>query len=356
MTRVRSLLAVSTWLALCALVASCEWMVDVRGRCTSDDDCLATELCAENRCLARTAASDGGTGLDRAAGADRNPGDASAADHGQRDSTAHDDAAARDAVPDAAGTDLQATDHNSADSLVADVRVADAAAADIAGADAARDGGSLDTAPGDQRRGDSTREDVAPFDHGHPGQPVALVNGDFEANTLKTWFWNWNGTRGNGALVPGAIPGWSTDENPGIGGPGGKGDSGVETGGNPGMRLFLNSIDWDVYQTTGYTIQAGDAFQLGWDARLTGAFGTYQMQALLATIYYLDGTSRVPIQSSTVYFDQTVFVPYRLDVDSVPAAAVGKPIGISFDNFSNQINGGNQSWLGIDNVTLTVFH
>jgi len=351
MTRVRSVLAVSAWLALWALVASCEWIVDVRGRCRSDDDCLATELCAEQRCLARTTASDGGSGLDRAAGTDGNHGDTIAADHEQRDSAPHDDATARDAAPDAAGSDLRATDHDPADAPVADVRVADSASTD-----AARDVGGLDTPVGDRRIGDSTRQDVAPFDHGHPGQPIALVNGDFEANTEKTWFWNWNGTRGNGALVPGAIPGWSTDEDPGIGGPGGKGDSGAETGGNPGMRLFLNSIDWDVYQTTSYAIQTGDAFQLGWDARLTGAFGSYQMQALLATLYYLDGTTRVPIQSITVHFDQTVFVPYRLDVDSVPAAAVGRPIGISFDNTSDQINGGNQSWVGIDNVTLTVFH
>jgi hypothetical protein len=203
------------------------------------------------------------------------------------------------------------------------------------------------------------RDQAAPdrgIDGGRIGQPVAIVNGDFEANTTKTWFWDWDGRRGTGALVPGAIPGWSTDEDPGIGGNAGKGDSGVEPGGNPGMRLFLNSVDWEVYQTTGELIRAGDVFRLDWDMLGTYAAQPGGSQVVAVALYYLDGGDRVTIQSTTVTEPQnTAFLPFSFDGGAAPPQAVGKPIGLAFDNITDQIVVGAQTWVGIDNVALTVF-
>ncbi|MBI5536711.1 MAG: hypothetical protein HY898_28585 [Deltaproteobacteria bacterium] len=188
---------------------------------------------------------------------------------------------------------------------------------------------------------------------GGVSEPVAMVNGDFESNQEKTWFWDWNGQKGTGALVPGAIPGWSTDEDPGIGGPSGKGDSGVEPGGNPGMRLFLNSVDWEVYQTTSHAIQAGDAFHLAWDLRNTYAAQSGGNLDLIATLYFVDGSTRVAIKSETFTEPQSsTFAAHTLDASTVPPEAVGKLIGVSFDNATT----GGQSWLAIDNVKLMVTH
>jgi hypothetical protein len=188
---------------------------------------------------------------------------------------------------------------------------------------------------------------------GGAAEPVPLVNGDFEANQQKTWFWAWDGQKGSGALVPGVIPGWSTDENPGIGGPAGKGDSGVEPGGNPGMRMFLNSVDWDVYQTSSYKIQASDAFELSWDQLDTYPAVAGGKILLAASLYYLDGNNRVAIDTATsMELENSSFVPHGLTVGSVPSQAVGKAVGVSFDNTTP----GGQAWVGIDNVRLTVYH
>jgi hypothetical protein len=187
------------------------------------------------------------------------------------------------------------------------------------------------------------------------GQAIALVNPGFESNTTKTWFWNWNGSTGTGALVPGAIPGWTTDENPGIGGYSGKGDSGVEPGGNPGMRLFLNSVDWEVYQTTGYLIPGGASFRLSWDLWGYGAVSG-GVHAVVATLYYVDGSARVAMGSVTVTApSDSGWLPFSFSLSAIPTQAIGKKIGLAFDNITNQVAGGVQAWVEIDNVALVVF-
>lgn len=303
-------------------------------------------------------------------GGDR--GSVAGTDASAPDAAALDQAAAQDrALPDGAGeSGSDAWVDSGADGgpsdaiqdLVAADAIQDRAAPDAVPLDGGADAAQQDAAAGD-RGGDDAVEpdaaggpDAAAPDSARVGEPVEIVNGDFEANAEKTWFWDWDGRRGTGELVPGAIPGWSTDEDPGIGGYSGKGDSGVEPGGNPGMRLFLNSVDWDVYQTTAHAIAAGDAYRLDWDMLGTYAASPEGSCVVVATLYYLDGSDRVTIESTTVTEPQnTVYIPYSFELDAVPAQAVGKPIGLSFDNITDQIDLGAQTWVGIDNVTLTVF-
>jgi len=200
--------------------------------------------------------------------------------------------------------------------------------------------------------GDAATDDGA-AGFGGAAESVTIVNGDFEANQEKTWFWQWDGQKGSGALVPGVIPGWSTDEDPGIGGVSGKGDSGVEPGGNPGMRLFLNSVDWDVHQTSSYKIQVSDAFELTWDQLNTYPATSGTPIVLVATLYYLDGNNRVPIDAATLSEPQSAaFESHTLSVIGVPQQAVGRLVGVAFDNTTPD----GQAWVGIDNVKLTVFH
>jgi hypothetical protein len=191
---------------------------------------------------------------------------------------------------------------------------------------------------------------------GGAGQVISLVNPGFESNTAKTWFWNWNGSSGTGALVPGAIPGWSTDENPGVGGNGGKGDSGVEPNGNPGMRLFLNSVDWEVYQTTGYLIPGGASFRLSWDMEGNWSAKPNGIHTVVVSLYYVDGTARITMGSTTLTIAQgSPWIPFSFSITAIPPPAVGKKIGLAFDNVTNLVDGGVQSWIEIDNVALVVF-
>lgn len=297
----------------------------------------------------------GGSTTDRGAFADVGPVDAATFD---RDALA--DGAVADRT-DAAVADAQLADSHLADNHLADTHVTDTAGADnhvadTTFADVARDSAVHDALAADRPAPDYGLSDTSPVDHGAAGQAVTIVNGDFEDNRRKTWFWDWNGTSGTGALVPGAILGWSTDEDPGVGGNYGKGDSGVEAGGTPGYRLFLNSIDWEVYQTTNQTIQAGDTYQLRWDMRATYAAAPAEMEVVAVRLYYLDGSNRVTIQTANFTERENVnFLPFVLDVVTVPSAAVGHRIGVGFDNVSNLYDGNAQTWVGIDNVALTVY-
>jgi len=125
-------------------------------------------------------------------------------------------------------------------------------------------------------------------------------------------------------------------------------DSGVETGygATDGLwTAFLMGADPAVWQNTGFLIAAEDVFELKVDAR-----NTWQGTTLRMTLYYLDAGLRVPAATADVTVTdamQTFALPFN--AADLPAC-VGKEIGIEFDNVTTE----GQSWIGLDNVRLTV--
>jgi hypothetical protein len=152
------------------------------------------------------------------------------------------------------------------------------------------------------------------------------------------------------------IPGWSSD-TPAF-------DSGVESeswiGSTDGLRTgFLMGTSWEgikdppVWNLLPYVIRAGDRFTLSVDAR--DNWSEVIPAQLQMTLYYIDPRgARVPIATQTVELTiGTGPVPpapwqtYVLNVNSIPAEAVGRLLGIELYNPA-----GTPSWIGIDNVRL----
>jgi len=172
--------------------------------------------------------------------------------------------------------------------------------------------------------------------------PVPLVNASFEQpGTEKIKGWNGEGIAGTPAVD---IPGWASDIDPNVV----VADSGVETGygATDGLwTAFLMGADPAVWQNTGFLIAAEDVFELKVDAR-----NTWQGTTLRMTLYYLDADLRVPAATADVTVTdamQTFALPFN--AADLPAC-VGKEIGIEFDNVTTE----GQSWIGLDNVRLTV--
>jgi hypothetical protein len=170
---------------------------------------------------------------------------------------------------------------------------------------------------------------------------VAVSNGSFELPGIgKIKGWNGEGNDGTPAVD---IPGWASD--------GSAGDSGVESdwpGSTDGVyEGFLRNIDPSVYNTTSHVIAAGDSFKLRFDAR-----DNWNSHQLMASLYYLDDTSRVTLDSVVIDLTPGSEGPwneYTLAVDSVPVESIGKLLGIELDNIDSGDND-NQSWMGIDKV------
>lgn len=149
---------------------------------------------------------------------------------------------------------------------------------------------------------------------------VELINPGFELPGTGKIKNNW-----------GLIPGWSSDTNPT--------DSGVETNSaaTDGIYVaFLRDSDPPVWQTTSHTIVGNEKFELSFDAQNTSA--------LAASLYYVDGGSRVIL--TTQNFDVSGMNRYMVtfDVSTVPAAA-GKLLGVLFDNAGS-------GWCQFDRVSL----
>jgi hypothetical protein len=174
---------------------------------------------------------------------------------------------------------------------------------------------------------------------GAPGVPIPVVNFSFELpGTEKIKGWNGEGVAGTPAVD---IPGWASDTV--------VVDSGVETGYTPTDGLwtaFLMNSDPAVWQLTGYTIAAGDIFQLKLDSRIT-----YAATDLQAVLYYDQDGTRVPLatQEFAIAAAMQEFTLICAAAD-VPAS-VGNKLGIEFKNVST----GSDNWAGIDNVRLEVF-
>jgi hypothetical protein len=167
---------------------------------------------------------------------------------------------------------------------------------------------------------------------------IPVVNASFEQpGTAKIKGWNGEGIGGTPAVD---IPGWASDTA--------VADSGVETGytATDGQwTAFLMGADPSVWQSTGFVIQASDVFTLSVDAR-----NTWQGTTLRMTVYYEDAGIRVPAATVDAAVTGTMQrFALTFDAAQVPAAA-GKVLGVEFDNVTT--NG--QSWIGLDNVTLTL--
>jgi hypothetical protein len=197
--------------------------------------------------------------------------------------------------------------------------------------------------------------------------PVAIVNPGFELpGTIKTNFFT--------AGVPNnSIPGWMATGN---GVQGGGGDSGVETDATGGIfgawAGYLAAQDPTIVNTTGHLIQPGQQFALTYalqDAYTSNANFTQILNQVFASasLYYLDeGTTRTPLATAAVgpvgygYADHVVVTPVVAACAIGPGCAIGDPIGIEFDNQSNQfgtdpVQGAVvNSWIHFDNVRLDV--
>lgn len=191
----------------------------------------------------------------------------------------------------------------------------------------------------------------------------------------------------NGSFVAGLIPGWifsgpgteirfnPTDPNTML--PLIRGDSSVEPGPGfgegSGTHLTLSALDGTVYQTATTNVAsltANEKYKLTFQA-----FDAYTIDAgvppvqisdraqLTAKIYYDNAGTRVPF--ATQAFD---LLPgtnlYSLEVlggtGAIPAAAVGRPIGVEIDNTTIERNAGMpefpvaHSWVAVDNLLFQV--
>ncbi|MEM1069757.1 MAG: PKD domain-containing protein, partial [Planctomycetota bacterium] len=120
-------------------------------------------------------------------------------------------------------------------------------------------------------------------------------------------------------------------------------NSGVETGyqrsGN--YAGFLRGGDDAVSQLTGHTLATGEQIRLSFFAR-----NTWDLSTIRATLYYEDGGQQVILEQDFALENQYPDSPLTLTA-SVPSAAVGKTLGIRFDNIAN-----GDRFLAVDDVVV----
>lgn len=136
------------------------------------------------------------------------------------------------------------------------------------------------------------------------------------------------------------VPGWSSDTV--------AADSGVETGYGPtdgDWTAFMMGGDPSTWQLTDHTIAAGEIYELSLDAHVTWLGVDFQMD-----LYYDDAGTRVQAATRTVTLgDDMAAYSLTFNADDV-AASIGNKIGIELNN----VTATEGSWLGMDNVSLTV--
>jgi hypothetical protein len=172
---------------------------------------------------------------------------------------------------------------------------------------------------------------------------VAVENASFEATQEKSQLWD-GGTNAKGTFVD--VPAWSSDTM--------AVDSGVEgpdawPGHTDGvMAGYLMGTDPSAWNVTGYVIQPCDKFVLSVDSRDNWTDAPLLPAKLEITLFAkaADG-ARVALATTTAELT-TTWTTFTLDY-AADAAGVGLPIGIELVNPN-----GNQSWIGMDNVRLTV--
>ena len=170
-----------------------------------------------------------------------------------------------------------------------------------------------------------------------------VTNGDFELPATAK-IKGWNGESGTD------IPGWSSDIA--------AFDSGVEEGGAGGSawRGFLlgGLSPWGstypeptAWNTTNYTIQAGDQFKLSVDA--LDNWSEFPPGQLQMNVYFLDGAVRTSLASVTIPLTGT-WTTYTLDVPDA-SAGVGKLLGVELANIPQPTrNPPGNTWINVDNV------
>jgi hypothetical protein len=167
---------------------------------------------------------------------------------------------------------------------------------------------------------------------------ISVTNNSFELpGTVKIKGWDGTGSAGSATED---IPGWSSDTT--------ATNSGVEqlSASDGSWRGFLMNTDPAVWQLTNHVLSAGETLTLRVDSIITAAATTLTMQ-----IYYDNAGTRVTAASQDVTILSS-WNEYSLSVSAgaVPAA-IGKQIGILFKNATP---GTTSTWLGIDNVSLSV--
>jgi hypothetical protein len=178
-------------------------------------------------------------------------------------------------------------------------------------------------------------------------EEVAVENFSFETPQVKCQNWD-GGTNSKGTFED--VPGWSSDtmaEDSGIEGPD------AWPGHTDGvMAGYMMGTDPSAWNTTSYIIGEGEKFTLSVDARDNWTSDPALPAKLAMTLYALsaDGV-RMPIGSATVELT-TEWATFTLEC-TADAVAAGLPIGIELKNASNATTD-NNSWIGIDNVRLTV--
>jgi hypothetical protein len=232
---------------------------------------------------------------------------------------------------------------------------------------------------------------------------IPLTNGDFELpGPVGTKVVAFDSTGTTGALIPGIIPGWTFTGGSGIASTGEThvgvgnalfpaasdtmpGDSGTEGGGHPGNELLLSTFDGKVYQTSGTNIaglpvSGAQDYRLSFDAHdVFTIYGEPATQSqytspltnpiqITARLYY--GAARTTLLSTAFNLTGTS-TNYVMKIGgtgdtSLPAAAIGQPIGVEFDTttYENSValnastSGTNpvttNSWAGVDNVLLQI--
>jgi hypothetical protein len=177
---------------------------------------------------------------------------------------------------------------------------------------------------------------------------IPVENSSFEQPASKQQCWD-GGTNAKGTFVD--VPGWNSDTM--------ANDSGIEgpdawPGHTNGvMAGYLMGTDPSVWNVTAYKIAAGNEFTLSVDSRDNWSAASAMPAKLQMTLFYKAGDVRTTLATATVELTTTwttFTLPFR--ADDVPACEF-LPIGIELKNASNATSD-NNSWIGIDNVRLTV--
>ena len=155
---------------------------------------------------------------------------------------------------------------------------------------------------------------------------ILLINSDFDDDPLPQSSWS-------------TVLGWTASGN-------NANNSGTDAYLFPGNDLsaVLHSDDDGVYQTTGYTIAAGDTFTVSFDA------ANVQASDLNIILYYVDDLDdRIPLVTEVRTPVPFAWAAFSFDYSLIVPAAVGRTLGIEFDN---QTVGSTQVYF--DNIDLSV--
>ncbi len=147
------------------------------------------------------------------------------------------------------------------------------------------------------------------------------------------------------------VPGWSNDSA--------AADSGVEgpdawPGNTEGVWAgYMMGTDPSTYNLLNYDIKAGDNYVLSVDARDNWTSDAALPAQLQMTLYYEADGVRVPVATQTVELITewaTFVLPFS--ANDVPES-IGSMLGIEINNASNA-TADNNSWIGMDNVRVSV--